>query len=104
MMILLYLVAVHCNVMFWEHIHLFAKSMMQALCISARYYLSALYKKQGWAQVILVDHYFTFSLSETASLERRRNRTVSNSGVCYFCLCIDSIGFCQLAIEKHMAL
>lgn len=67
--------------------------------------VSALYKKQQeWAQVILVVHYFTFSLSETASLERKRNRTVSNSSLFFFGLCIDSIEFCQLSIEKHMAL
>lgn len=48
--------------------------------------ISALYKKQEGAQVILADRYFTFSLSETASLERKRNKIVSNSSFFSFLL------------------
>lgn len=46
--------------------------------------ISTLCKKQEWAQCILDDNFFTFSLSEMASLERKIYRTVSNSSLLFF--------------------
>lgn len=82
---LFYLFIIHYNVIFWQYTNLFHKSWCRHFVFLVG--ISTLCKKQKWAQSILDDNFFTFSLWEMASLERKVYRIVNNSSL-FFLACV----------------